>query len=219
MKLEFLGWSGVWHPSLELAVKNHCRERAPGSHTVSSEDCQLLEDTLRGTCQPNGHNNPTHMMSKRSLWGMQVYRQDALSSPGRGRAPRPDSFPKSRRELPEKSLTTTCKRRAEHSMPWWNIFLVTWPACPLQGHRSAERRPEGKWTIWVNRRVGAAPQWVCKMDLTCACQPQSWCCQRLTGLPRAKCKEMCPSEWPISVELQAGVKKCWILQVSAWRDG
>lgn len=29
------------------------------------------------------------------------------------------------RELPKKSLTTTCKRGAEHPIPWWNTFLAT----------------------------------------------------------------------------------------------
>lgn len=219
MKLEFPVLSAVWGPSLELAVKIHCRERAPGSHTVSSEDCQLLEDTLRGTCRQNGHNDPTHRMSERSLWGMQVYRQDALSSPGRGRAPRPDSFPKSRERAPWKISHNYLQEGSLTFHAMVEYFLSYLTFSPLQGYRSTEGRPGGRWTIWVNRRVRAAPQWVCKMDLTCACQSQSRCRQRLTGLPRTKGKEVCPSEWRISVELQAGVKKCWILQVSAWRDG
>ena len=44
----------------------------------------------------------------------------------------------------------------------------------------------------------------------------SWCCWKLvgigiSGIPRAKGKEVCLSEGQMPVELQDGVRKCWVL--------
>ena len=76
------------------------------------------------------------------------------SPPGSSRAPRPNSFPNKRRELPENPLTITC-RRASHFMAEHFLSYCTCSPAPLL--RCGKRSPAERWNIQVNRGEGAAP--------------------------------------------------------------